>query len=76
MTGAMRRDAGVLLEPLIWLVCIAVGSWLVVPRALALYRGGSLTGWQWTCLVGGGLLILHPIVLLAGDWIPALRKKR
>lgn len=70
-----RRDSGVILEPLIWLVCIAVGAWLVVPRALVLARGGSLGGWQWTCLVGGSLLILHPLALLTMDLLSGLRKK-
>jgi hypothetical protein len=72
----MRRNAGVILEPLIWLGCFAVGGWLVVPRALILFRGGSLGGWQWTCLLGGSLLILHPLFLIGTDLVSGLRKKR
>lgn len=76
MSRRTRRDAGVILEPVIWVVCMGIGAWLVLPRALILLRGGSLTGWQWTCLVGGSLLILHPIFLLTMDAIAVLRPKK
>jgi hypothetical protein len=72
----VRRNAGVMIEPLIFLVCFAVGAWLVVPRALILYRGGSLTGWQWTCLVGGGILALYPVFIITMDVLSGLKKRK